>query len=223
MPPGQPAGAPEQGRAEVDDLEVPVTGDDDVLGLQVPVDDAVLVEVRQCLGQLRPPLHCLSDREGKLVPAQPPSQVVAFDVFQGEVRLAAVLPEVDTALHAGVVEVPGDLALPHEPLVDGGISEQERVRALDEDHVARLRIASFVRLGVGALSERFDDLEPVQAVAGLQAHERMLAGGQASPDAARLAGGRRDRPAQWNPARIWATTASWAAGIWSWRRRNPWG
>ena len=80
MPPGQPAGAREQGRAEVDDLEVPVTGDDDVLRLQVPVDDPVLVEVREGLGQLRPPLHCLRDRERQLVLAQPAAQVVAFVV-----------------------------------------------------------------------------------------------------------------------------------------------
>src|SRR5216683_8407311 len=98
---------------------------------------------------------------------------------------------VHASLDARMVQVAGDLALPHEALVDAGIGEQEWVRALEENHLTRPGVTRLVRLGVRPLSEGLDDLEAIQAVPRLQPHAGMLTGGiqQASVEAGEDLGG----------------------------------
>ena len=51
------------GEAEVEDLDAAVLRDEEVLGLQVPVDDALLVRGRQAVGDLEGVVHGLARRE----------------------------------------------------------------------------------------------------------------------------------------------------------------
>ena len=60
--PGQPLGPLEQRRAEVGHLQLVVGGDQDVLGLEVAVGDAVAVEVGDDRGQLATPVDGQVDR-----------------------------------------------------------------------------------------------------------------------------------------------------------------
>jgi hypothetical protein len=55
--------APELGQAEVEDLEAPVPGDEEVFGLEVAVDDAFLVGRGQAVGRLDRELQRLAPRQ----------------------------------------------------------------------------------------------------------------------------------------------------------------
>ena len=59
-------------QAEVEDLDVAVSRDEEVLGLQVPVDDALLVGGGEAPGDLERVVHglLLGDRAGVELPAQ---------------------------------------------------------------------------------------------------------------------------------------------------------
>ena len=48
----EPVGLDSLRQAEVEDLQVAVPGDEEVLGLQVPMDDALPVGSREALGNL---------------------------------------------------------------------------------------------------------------------------------------------------------------------------
>ena len=91
------------------------------------MDDAVGVQVGEGLGQLPAPVQGLVDGDGAFVLAQTLAQAVAVHVLQHQVGLAALLGQVDAALHARVMEAPGDLRLPPEALEEAGVGEKHGV------------------------------------------------------------------------------------------------
>ena len=100
------------GDAEVGDLHPPVGRDHEVLGLEVAVDDPVLLGVREPGEQ--PLEHAADLRERQLpdVRAQRP----ALDVLHRDVRRAVVLEVVVDGDDVRVRERPGDARLAHEAL-----------------------------------------------------------------------------------------------------------
>ena len=91
------------------------------------MNDAQPVRVTQGLGQLPAPVQGLVDGDGAFVLAQTLAQAVAVHVLQHQVGLAALLGQVDAALHARVMEAPGDLRLPPEALEEAGVGEKHGV------------------------------------------------------------------------------------------------
>ena len=104
----------ELGDAEVEQLDVPVPGDEDVLRLQVPVDDAALVRSRESLGHLRRPLKGRGQRNGAL--RQPLPQRLALEQLGDEVGLPVVEADVVKGDDVWVSQRSGQLGLAVEAL-----------------------------------------------------------------------------------------------------------
>src|SRR5207244_6720215 len=83
---------------------------------------------------------------------------------------AALLGQVDAALHAGVMEAPGDLRLPAEALEQARVGEQHGVGRLQHHGGPGDGVAGLVGLGVGALAQGLEDLVVVDAATRLVAH-----------------------------------------------------
>ena len=90
------------GEAEVEDLDASVFGDEDVLGLQVAVDDALLVRGRQALGDLRR----VVDRPCAARSGRPRARAerLALEQLLDDVGRAVVLPDVVDRRDVGMVE-----------------------------------------------------------------------------------------------------------------------
>ena len=152
-------------------LMLAVGGDEEVLGLEVAVRDAVLVQVLQRGRELAAPVERDRHRHAAAHLAQALAEVVAVDVLEHEVRLGAVLGPVEAAHDAGMVERPRDLHLALEPLEDRGIGEEVGMRELEHDETTRALVARLVRLGVRALAELFENLEVVDGGSRGETHQ----------------------------------------------------
>ena len=102
------------GQAEVADLGMSVAVQQDVAGLEIAVDDAVLVGVGHGLGHLPDQLAGLPRRQRTML--DPIRQAAPFDVAHREVVLALVLPDLEDGHDARVVELGSRLGLPAEAL-----------------------------------------------------------------------------------------------------------
>ncbi len=104
-----------QGDAEIEELELPLGGDQDVLRLEVTVGDAVSVGVSQRAGELPAIPDRLIDAEW-----QPAAEVLTegltLHVLQHQVWTAAVVAHVEGALHIGMIEAARDGRLPAKAL-----------------------------------------------------------------------------------------------------------
>ena len=78
------------GQTEVEDLDLARVGDLHVRGLEVAVDDALLVGFLQPLGDLGGDLHRLADRQGAAFEAH--GKILALHQFHDEETLSARLP-----------------------------------------------------------------------------------------------------------------------------------
>ena len=81
-------------QAEVEDLDAAVAGDEDVLGLEVAVDDALLVRGRQPLRDLQPP-SSIALRGGSGPRARARAQRLALEQLGDDVRRAVVRADVE--------------------------------------------------------------------------------------------------------------------------------
>ncbi len=79
------------GDAEVENLDVAVAADHQILGLEVAVDDAGLVRLRQAFGDLNSHVERVAERQRARRDLLP--QRLALDVLGRHVRAAAVLAE----------------------------------------------------------------------------------------------------------------------------------
>ena len=163
--------------AEVDELHPAVRGDHDVLGLEVAVDDAVVVQVGERVGDGD------GQRDGGLagqaaLSAETVAQQLAVDVLHGEVE-AALLARLEDLDDGGVVQALADLFLALEALVEDHVARVLQMRHLERDRVAVLEIA---RPEDGGHAATRDDVEHLVLVDG-------LAGGEVSHRATLAAGG----------------------------------
>ena len=81
-------GVRELGEAEVEDLHAAVVGDEDVLGLQVPVDDPLLVRRREAADDLERVVDRLARRE--LAAGEDRAQRLALEQLLDDVGRAVV-------------------------------------------------------------------------------------------------------------------------------------
>ena len=71
------------GQAEVQNLHAAVVGDEDVLGFQIAMDDALVVRGRETVGDLERVLDGLARAEA--APSDPLAQRLAFEQFLDDV------------------------------------------------------------------------------------------------------------------------------------------
>ena len=119
----------ELGEPEVEDLDVLVPGDEDVLGLEVAVDDALRVGGRQTFGDLDAVLHRPPD--GHVALPKPLAQGAALEQLGHDEGDAVVLSDVVDGHDVGVIEGAGGAGLPFEPAEPGRIVEGGRGQHLD--------------------------------------------------------------------------------------------
>ncbi len=155
-------------QAEVENLHPAVPRDKEVLGLQVPVDDAFLVR----RGQTVRDLDRIVDRlaRGESSGGDPASQRFPFQELCDDVRRAIVRADVVDRRDVGVVERPGRTRLVLETTESIRILRERRRQNLDRDVAPEPRVARPVDLSHAARAERREDLVRTEAGAGRNRH-----------------------------------------------------
>src|ERR1700693_3735249 len=155
--------------AEVDDLHLPRWRHQDVLGLQIAVNDAAIVHVRERLADLLRNGQSARHRQGMLL-FQHRAQALALDQLHGDVHpaLVARLEEPD---HVGMVEALADLFLALEALVEDDVALELDVGNLERHGLAGCGIAGLEDGGHPATGQELGDLVLIEPVAdGYFAH-----------------------------------------------------
>ena len=144
------------GDAEVGDLHAPFGGDQQVLGLQVAVDDARRVRVRE------PGEHALEHAAelGRPEPAHPRAQRAARHVLHGDVTHPVVLEDVEHGDDALVVERAGQPRLADEPADHLGVLALELEQLLQRHEPVELDLPGQVHASHPAPAQLPHDLVP---------------------------------------------------------------
>src|SRR5262249_31382629 len=120
-----------------------LAGDEEVGGLDVAVDDALVVGVAEGAGGLEDDLAGLLGVEGALA-LDVLVEVDAVDELHGQVPGAIDLLELGDPDDVGVAELQGAGGLALEAVEQGGLARQLAVEDLQGDLAARLRVAGAV-------------------------------------------------------------------------------
>lgn len=129
-------------QAEIQDLGVAAIGDEDIRGLDVPMDDAFFVRGIQSVGQLHAESDCARNRHW---PArQNFLERLAFEEFHSDEGSAFVfLDRMDDA-DAGMVQGGGGTCFAKEAFHCGRIFEAAVLQELQSDAAPQLRIFGFI-------------------------------------------------------------------------------
>ena len=149
-------GAPELGEAEVEDLHPAVAGQEDVVGLEVAVDDPLLVGGGEAAGDLDRVVHHLARRQRH--PAHALAEGLALQQLAHHVGRAGLVPDVVDGDDVRMVEGAGGPRLLLEPLEARGIGAHRGGENLDRDLAAQARVAGAVDLAHRARPEQVHDL-----------------------------------------------------------------
>ncbi len=218
--------APGLGEAEVEHLHLAVRRQLDVRGLEVAVDDTLLVGLLERLG------HLLRNRKGLLHghrPAlQPLGEVLAFDQLEHEEELAIRLLEAVDGGDAGVVERREQLRLAAEASQPLGV-----LRHLGREHLQRhfapeLRVGGAVHLAHAARAERGGEAVVCERLADQDRFPPMSGAdgsavawgltGDSNPSPRGRMAARESWPLPYSPAAPWPPS-SWPASTWRGRGR----
>ncbi len=167
------------GEPEVEDLEVPVAGQEEVLGLEVAVHDAARVRGGDAAGELQRPAE--RGRGRRPAGAQPVAQRLAFEQLADQERRALVAAEVVDGEDVGVVERRRGARLALEPLQPLGVPRHLRRQHLDRHLPPQPPVARPVDLPHPPGPERRQDLVGTEPAAGGEAHGREPTSEAASP------------------------------------------
>ena len=151
-------------QAEVEDLDVAVPADEEVLGLQVPMDDALLVRRGETPGNLERVVHGLlrGDRTGVELLAQR----LAFEKLHDRVGDALLRSEVEDRQDVRMRERRDRLRLALEPGERVGIGRDGLRKHLDRDVPLELRVPRPIHLPHPARAEGREDLVGAQTRPG---------------------------------------------------------
>ena len=127
------------GQAEVEDLDVAVLRDHQVLGLQVPVDDAGGVGLGQALGGLDGDIEQPLGRQ-RLAGGDELAQGLSLDQLHGDVEGAVGLADVVDGQDVGMIQGRGRAGLLLEALAAIGIRRDGGGQDLDRDLAPELRV-----------------------------------------------------------------------------------
>ncbi len=161
-------GVRQLGEAEVEDLHPAVVGDEDVLGLQVPVDDSLLVRGGEAVDDLERVVDRLALREAAAREGR--AQRLAFEELLDDVGRAVVLADVVDGGDVGVVPDPGSLRLLLEAAQAVGVGGEGGGEDLDGDVAAEAWVLRAVDLSHAARADGGEDLVGAEPGAGCQGH-----------------------------------------------------
>ena len=149
----------EAGEAEVEHLGAAVGLHQHVVGLEVAVDDAARVRIRQRVGHLPEQLRQRARRGPGLVRVR--AQRDAVDQLHRDPAVGARAATVEQAHHARVVELGHGGGLALEPLHVVGHHGERRREDLDRDRPTVLALRAAEHLAHAALADPLGDGEPV--------------------------------------------------------------
>jgi hypothetical protein len=159
---------------EVGDLGRALLVDEDVLGLDVAVDDAVVVGGAQGAGDLDRVGHRLADRQAPVAP-DAVLERLALHVLEDDVRRSIVLARVDDADDVGVVELRDRARLAPEALELVGVRRDLAVHELDRDLALEHRVERAVdRRHPAGADLGVEPVAPVEQGADLRAHRSIV-------------------------------------------------
>ena len=160
------------GEAEVEDLDAPVLRDEDVLGLQVAMDDALLVRRREAVGDLRRVVDRPALRE---TPAgERRAERLPLEKLLDDIGRAVVAPDVVDRGDVGVVEDPGRLGLLLEAAQAVRVLREGGGQDLDGDVAREARILRPIDLAHASGADLAEDLVGTELGSGGQGHVRWI-------------------------------------------------
>ena len=171
------------GEAEVEDLDLAVRRELDVRGLQVAVDDPLLVRRLEGLGDLAGDGEGLVERERAAL--QPLGEVFALDELHDEGADAARLLEAVDRGDVGVLQLGEELRLALEAGEALGVGGERLGQDLDRDLALQLRVGRPVDDPHAALAERGGDLVRAECRADLHESPRASRSSRAATPARR--------------------------------------
>ena len=154
----------ELGEAEVEDLHAAVVGDEDVLGLQVPVDDPLLVRGREAVDDLERVVDRLARRE--LAAREDRPERLALEQLLDDVGRALVRADVVDRGDVGMVQDARRLGLLLEPAQPVGVGGEGGGQDLDRHVAAQARVLRAIHLSHPARADLREDLVGAEAGAG---------------------------------------------------------
>ncbi len=155
--------------AEVEDLDSPVGGDEDVFGLQVPVHDPLLVRRGETGRDGARVLERPADRERTAGEARP--QRFSLEQLRHDVGRALVGSHVVDREDVRVVQLPGRLGLQLEAPQPVGVGRERRRQDFDRDLALQAGVARPVDLAHSAGAERRDDFIRSETGSRRNAHD----------------------------------------------------
>ncbi len=161
------------GEAEVEELDALVARDEDVFGLEVAVNDALLVRGCESLGDLKSPFRDAARRERPVGEVRP--EVCPLQEFGHRVGDAGLLPDVEDREDVRVREGRDGTGLPGEARLRVGVSRERLGQGLDRDLPPEPAVTGAPDLPHPARAERReDDVGPETGAAGQRHGVRIL-------------------------------------------------
>ncbi len=149
------------GQAEIDNFDLVVTGDEDVLRLEIAVDNAGGVSASEGIGDLQGVAHGLAN--GKAVGGDEMAQRLAVDIFHDDEVAVGLGKKIVDGDDVGVIQSGSRLRLALEALAgnagvgvgSGGLGERQ---SLEGDVAIEEAVSSFVDDAHAATADLFNDL-----------------------------------------------------------------
>ena len=154
------------GQPEVQDLEAAVAGEEQVLGLQVPVDDARRVGGRERVGDRGAPLR--DALAGDRAPPEPRAQRLALEQLGDHEGDAVCLADVVEREHGGMVERRHRARLALEATAAVGVAGHVGRQDLERDVAPEARVTRPVDLAHAAGAEGAQHLVRSQATSAVR-------------------------------------------------------
>ncbi len=142
-------------QTEVEDLDAAVPGEEQVLGLQVPMDDPLLVGRGEALGDLHRVVDRLADRDRARAEAAP--ERLALEQLRDDVRRAFVAADVVDRGDVRMVETARGRGLLLEAVETIRVLGERRGQDLDRDLALEPRILRAVDLAHPPGADRRED------------------------------------------------------------------
>jgi hypothetical protein len=158
------------GEPEIEDLDPPVAGDEEVRGLQVAVNDPRSVGGRETERHLACDPHGFPPTERLLVEAR--VERTAVEQLRDEERYAIALAEIVQHEKIRMVDPSGGSCFAFEALAGVGVGKRRRRQHLDGDVALDARIVRPVNLAHTSSPDRRDDLVGAETETRRQARSR---------------------------------------------------